>query len=133
MELSMRKKLATAALVVSTLVGMTVSPSYADDDTFQSIVQFPVRVVGTGVGTVVGVPLGAVKDGVKGYIMSTKWVAEKLGDEDGTYQTWWGAVFGGPFGLVGGSAYGCFDGAVHGMKSGYSDPFGPDTWTFHDE
>ena len=130
----MRKKLASALMVASALAGLTVAPSYADDEsTFQTIVQFPVRVVGSATGTVVGVPLGMFKDGVKGYIMGTKWVAGKLGDEDGTYQNWWGGVFGGPFGAVGGTAYGAFDGAVHGMKAGYSDPFSKDAFTFKDE
>ncbi len=134
MENCMRKNLASALLLATALAGSTIAPSHADDgSTFQTIAQFPIRVVGSATGAVVGVPLGAVKDGVKGYIMGTKWVAGKLGDEDGTYQNWWGAVFGGPCGLVGGSAYGMFDGAVHGLKAGYSDPFSKEAFTFKDE
>jgi len=107
-----------------------VAPSYADDDTFKTVCLFPVRVLGSGVGTVVGVPLGAVKDGTKGAIMSTKWVAGKLGNEDGMYQQWTGALVGGPFGVVGGAAYGCFDGGWHGMKTGFEKPFSKEAFTF---
>lgn len=77
----------------------------ADDDTFKTVCLFPVKVLGSGVGTVVGVPLGAVKNGTKGAMMSTKWVAGKLGNEDGQYQQWTGALVGGPFGVVGGAAF----------------------------
>lgn len=109
------------------------APSFADDDTFRNIVFFPVRVVGMGVGTVVGVPLGMVKDGTKGSIMATQWVAGKLGDENGMYHQMVGGVLGGPFGLVGGAAYGSFDGGWHGMKTGYEQPFSKDAFTFKDE
>lgn len=129
----MVRKLATSFVLASTLVGALVAPSFAADDTFQSIVFFPVRLLGSATGTVIGVPEGAVKDGVKGSMMATKWVAEKLGDEDGTYQTWAGAMLGGPFGLAGGMAYGTFDGGWHGMKTGYEKPFSKDSFTFKDE
>ena len=130
----MVRKLATSFVLASTLVGALVAPSFAaDDSTFQSIVFFPVRLVGSGVGTVIGVPEGAVKDGVKGSMLATKWVAEKLGDEDGTYQTWAGAMLGGPFGLAGGAAYGTFDGGWHGMKTGYEKSCSKDPCTFNDE
>lgn len=98
----MLKKLASSFILASALVGTMVAPSYADDDTFKTICLFPVRVLGSGVGSVVGVPLGAVKDGTKGAIKSTKWVAGKLGNEDGVYQQWTGAIVGGPFGNCGG-------------------------------
>jgi len=133
MEIFMVRKLATSFILASTLVGVMVAPSFAADDTFQSICFFPVRLVGSAVGTVIGVPEGAVKDGVKGAQLATKWVAEKLGDEDGTYQTWAGAILGGPFGLAGGGAYGTFDGGWHGMKTGYEKPFSKDAFTFKDE
>lgn len=129
----MVRKLATSFVLASTLVGALVTPSFADSDTFQSICFFPVRLLGSGVSTVIGVPEGAVKDGVKGAMMSTKWVADKLGDEDGRYQTWTGALLGGPFGLTGGAIYGVFDGAVHGLKTGYEKPFSKDSFTFKDE
>ncbi len=130
----MFKKLATSFMLASALVGAMVSPSFAkDDDTFQSICYFPVRVVGSTVGTIIGIPEGAVKDGVKGALMSTKWVAGKLGDEDGTYQTWAGAIVGAPFGIVGGAAYGTFDGGWHGMRTGYTQPFSKDAFTFKEE
>jgi len=112
----MYKKLATSLVLASSLFG-AVSPAFAaspssnaSDDTFQSICFFPVRVVGSTVGFLVGIPEGAVKDGVKGARMSTSWVAGKLGNEHGTYQQWAGAIFGAPFGIIGGAAYGSFDG-----------------------
>lgn len=129
----MVRKLATSFILASTLVGTMVAPALADEDTFQSIVFFPVRLVGAGVGTAIGIPEGAVKDGVKGAMMSTKWLAEKLGDEDGTYQTWAGAILAGPFGAAGGAVYGTFDGGWHGMKTGYEKPFSKDSFTFKDE
>lgn len=129
----MLKKIASSFLVASALVGSMAAPSFADDDTFRNIVFFPVRVVGMGVGTVAGVPLGIVKDGTKGSIMATKWVADKLGDENGMYHQMVGGVLGGPFGLVGGGAYGVFDGGWHGMKTGYEQPFSKDAFTFKDE
>jgi membrane protein YqaA with SNARE-associated domain len=135
------KKLATSFMLASALVGALVLPTFAastatsasDESTFQSIVFFPVRVVGSGVGAVVGVPLGAVKDGVKGAQMGTQWVADKLGKEDGTYETWAGAVLGGPVGLLGGAAYGTFDGGWHGVVTGYEKPFSKDAFTFKEE
>lgn len=130
----MYKKLAASFMLASALVGTMVLPTFAaDDDTFQSIVFFPVRLLGAGAGTLVGIPEGAVKDGVKGAQQATKWVAGKLGDEDGTYQTWAGAIFGAPFGILGGSTYGTFDGGWHGMKTGYEKPFSKDSFTFKDE
>lgn len=129
----MRKKLASSLMLALALVGTVVAPSFAGEDTFKNIVQVPVRLLGSGVSTVIGVPEGATKHGVKGAMMSTKWVAGKLGNEDGQYQTWTGAIVGGPFGLVGGAAYGMFDGAWHGMKTGYEKPFTKESFTYKDE
>ena len=129
----MRNKLASSLMLALALVGSMVLPSFADDDTFKSIVQFPMRVAGSGVGTVVGVPEGMVKDGVKGAQMSTEWAAERLGNKDGTYQRVFGALLAGPFGIVGGAAYGSFDGGWHGMKTGYSKPFSKEAFTFKEE
>ena len=140
----MYKQLATSFMLASALIGAMVSPSFAanakstaqassSSDTFQSIVFFPVRVVGSAVGLAVGVPEGVYKDGVKGAIMSTKWVAGKLGNETGTYQTVAGAIVGAPFGIVGGSAYGTFDGGWHGIVTGYEQPFSKSAFTFKDE
>jgi len=129
----MLNKLASSFILASALIGTLVAPSYADDDTFKSICLFPVRVVGAGVGTVLGVPLGAVKDGVKGYGKGENWVAGKVGSEDGNASKFVGCLTGGPFGFVGGAAYGVFDGTVHGFKTGYSKPFSKDSFTFKDE
>lgn len=129
----MFKKIASSFLIASALVGTMAAPSHADDSTFQTIVFFPVRVLGSGVGTVVGVPLGMVKDGNRGAIKATKWVAGKLGDEDGKYHQVAGGLLGGPFGLVGGAAYGSFDGGWHGMKTGFEQPFSKEAFTFKDE
>lgn len=135
----MYKKLATSFMLASALVGALVLPTFAantataSDDTFQNIVFFPVRVVGSSVGFVVGMPLGAVKDGVKGAMMSTKWVAGKLGNEEGTPHQLVGAVVGAPFGIAGGAAYGTFDGGWHGIVTGYEKPFSKDAFTFKDE
>lgn len=135
----MFKKLATSLMLASALIG-AVSPAFAatsnanaSDDMFQSIVFFPVRVVGSTVGFLVGIPEGAVKDGVKGAQLSTKWVAGKLGDENGTYQQWAGAILGAPFGIIGGGAYGTFDGGWHGIVTGYEKPFSKDAFTFKEE
>jgi hypothetical protein len=142
MENSMLKKLATSFMLASALIGATVSPSFAanaktsatsSDDTFQNIVFFPVRVVGSAVSFLVGIPEGAVKDGVKGAQLSTKWVAGKLGNEDGLYQQWAGAIVGAPFGIVGGASYGTFDGGWHGALTGYEKPFSKDAFTFKEE
>ncbi|MBX9670993.1 MAG: hypothetical protein K2X93_25595 [Candidatus Obscuribacterales bacterium] len=129
----MFKKIASSFLIASALVGTMAAPSHADDSTFQTIVFFPVRVLGSGVGTVVGVPLGVAKDGTQGYIKATKWVAGKMGDEDGKYHQIFGGIVGGPFGFAGGGAYGVFDGGWHGMKTGYEQPFSKDAFTFKDE
>jgi len=118
-------------MVLPTFAANTTATS--SDDTFQNIVFFPVRVVGSTVGLVMGVPLGAVKDGVKGAQMGTKWVSGKLGNEDGTYQTIAGAILGAPFGVIGGGAYGTFDGGWHGIVTGYEKPFSKDSFTFKDE
>jgi len=133
------KKLATSFMLASALVGAMVLPTFAadtttaSDDTFQNIVFFPVRVVGSSVGFLVGMPLGAVKDDVKGAQMGTKWVAGKLGNEDGVPQTWAGAILGAPFGIAGGAAYGTFDGGWHGIVTGYEKPFSKDAFTFKEE
>ena len=129
----MLKKLASSFLIAACMVGTMAAPSNADEDTFRQVVFFPVRVVGSGVGTVVGVPLGMVKDGTRGSIMATKWVADKLGDEDGSIHQVVGGVVGGPFGLAGGGAYGVFDGGWHGMKTGFEQPFSKEAFTFKDE
>ncbi len=129
----MLKKIAFPLLVAATLVGTMATPSHAEDSTFATICFFPVRVLGCGVGTVVGVPLGMVKDGNRGAIKATKWVAEKLGDENGFYHQVAGGILGGPFGLVGGAAYGSFDGGWHGMKTGFEQPFSKEAFTFKDE
>jgi hypothetical protein len=130
----MIKKLASSLMLASVLVGSLVAPSYADDETtFQKIVFLPVRLVGSGTGTVLGVPLGVAKDGIKGYRKSSKWVANKLGNEDGDGQNIVGMIVGGPFGALGGSIYGVPDGAWHGMKSGFDKPFSKDSFTFKDE
>ena len=133
MEIFMHKKLASSFILAATLVGTLVAPSFADGDTFQSICYFPVRLVGSTCSTIIGVPEGAVKDGTKGAKMATKWVAGKLGNEDGQYQQWAGAILGGPFGIAGGATYGCFDGGWHGMKTGYSKPFTKDSFTFKED
>ena len=130
----MRKKLASSLMLALALVGTMVAPSYADDnDTFQNVCMVPYRVAGCSVSSVIGVPEGAVRDGTKGAMMATKWVAGKLGNEDGQYQTWFGSVLGGPFGAAGGALYGCFDGCWHGIRTGYTKPFTKDSFTFKDE
>lgn len=129
----MRNKLAYSFVLASAVVGTMSAPSYADDDTFKTIVELPLKVAGSGVSTVLGVPLGAVKDGVKGSMKSTKWVAGKLGNEDGNVQVFFGSILGGPVGAVGGGAYGVFDGGWHGMKTGFEKPFSKESFTFKDE
>jgi len=129
----MHKKLASSLALAVAMLGTLVAPSYADGDTFKNVVQFPVKLLGSAVGAAVGMPEGAVKDGVKGSKMSTKWVAKKLGDEDGQFQTWTGALLGGPVGIAGGAAYGVFDGGVHGAKTGYEKPFSKESFTFKEE
>ena len=130
----MLKKLAYSFVLASALVGTTVAPSFAGDDSmFKSICLFPVKVVGSCAGGVVGVPMGAFKDSVIGAHMGTKTVADALGKSGGTVNTAVGAVTGGPVGLVGGGAYGCFDGSVHGFKAGYSKPFSGDSFRYKDK
>ena len=136
----MFKKLATSLVLATVLTG-AVSPAFAasknssnsSDDLFQSICFFPVRVVGSTVGLLVGIPEGAVKDGVKGAMMSQSWVAGKLGNEKGQYEQWAGWMVGAPFGIVGGAAYGTFDGGWHGVKTGYEKPFSREAFTFKEE
>ncbi len=129
----MLKKLASSFLAASCLVGTLAVPSIAADDKIGSMAFFPLRVLGCGVGTAVGVPLGMVRDGTKGAMQSTKWVAGKLGDENGGPHQVIGAMVGGPVGLVGGSAFGAFDGGWHGVQTGYKEPFSKDAFTFKDE
>jgi len=129
----MLRKIASSLVLAVGLGGATIAPSFASDDTFQDIVLFPVKAVGGSFGAVVGVPLGAVKDSVKFGWSGTTFVAKGLGNEDGTPQLLIGSVVGGPVGFVGGAAFGCFDGALHGAKSGFSSPFGKDSFTYKDE
>jgi hypothetical protein len=133
MEICMLNKLASSFILASALVATVVLPSNADDDKFKSICFFPVRVVGSGVGMVLGCPLGAVKDGVKGFGQGEGWVAGKLGNEDSSGPRFFGSVIGGPVGFLGGATYGTFDGTVHGAKTGYKEPFSKDSFTFKDE
>ena len=133
MEIYMRNKLASSFMLALALGTTLVLPSFADDDTFKTIVMFPWKVAGSCVGTVVGVPEGMVKDGVKGCMMSQQWTTEKLGNKDSKVANWCGAALGGPFGLVGGACYGSFDGGWHGMKTGYTKPFSQDAFTFKEE
>lgn len=129
----MRKKLASSLILASAIAGVSTMPTCADDDMFKSVMCFPWKVAGCIVGTTVGVPEGMVKDSVKGAMKSTKWAAGKLGDEKGYCQQSVGGLVAGPFGFVGGGAYGAFDGAIHGMKVGYSKPFTKEAFTFKDE
>src|ERR1039457_5571093 len=101
MEIGMLKKFASSFILASALVGTMVAPSFADDDTFKNIVQFPVKVIGSGIAIVVGVPMGAVKDGVKGSMKSTKWMSGKMGNEDSGISCFLGSILGGPVGFVG--------------------------------
>jgi hypothetical protein len=133
LEKLMLRKIAFSLVLAAGLGGATIAPSFASDDTFQDIVLFPVKAVGSGFGLVLGIPLGAAKDSVKGGWSGTTFVAKALGNEDGTGQQVVGSVIGGPVGFVGGAAYGMFDGAVHGAKSGFSSPFGKDSFTYKDE
>ncbi len=129
----MLKKLASSFILASAIVGATVAPSLADDDTFKNVVFFKFKVLGCAVGSILGVPLGAFKDGVKGGQKATSLVAKTLGNEDGDWQTVVGLAVGAPFGAVGGAAYGSVDGLVHGFKSGYEKPFSASTFTYKDE
>ena len=129
----MLKKFASSLLAASCLVGTLAAPSIAADDTFGSMAFFPLRVVGCGVGTAVGVPLGMVRDGTKGAMQGTKWVAGKLGDEKGCPHQVIGAMIGGPVGMAGGAAFGAVDGGWHGMSTGFKEPFSKDAFTFKDE
>ncbi len=131
----MRKKLLSSLSLSLALAGSMVVPTLAadDNDMFRSILNFPLKVAGSCVGTAVGIPEGMVKDGVKGAIKSTRWAAGKLGNEDGLCTQMLGAVVAGPFGLVGGSGYGVVDGGVHGVKVGYEKPFSKDAFTYKDE
>src|SRR5579885_354119 len=116
MEICMRNKLASSFMLALALVGTIGLPSFADDDTFKTIVMFPWKVAGMCVGTAVGVPEGMVKDGVKGCQMAQEWTTEKLGNKDSKVAQFFGYALGGPFGLAGGAGYGSFDGGWHGMK-----------------
>jgi len=129
----MLKKLANSFTLASALVCTLVAPSLAEESKFQSIVNVPVRVVGATVGGTVGIPLGALKDGVKGWMKASKEVAGGLGNEDGQIQTIAGNSVGGPLGFVALGTYGCWDGLVHGVKTGYKQPFTKEAFTFKDE
>ncbi len=106
----MVKKIVSYIAVAATVVGSSVLPSIADDSTAYKVKCFPYKVVGSSLSTVAGVPLGLTKGGVEGGMKTTKLVAGKLGDEDGGWQLVAGSVVGGPFGVVGGAAYGCVTG-----------------------
>ena len=111
MEKYMLKKMMLSTVAASVILGGSYLPCFAEGDTFENICLFPVRLVGSTVGTIVGVPEGAVKDGVRGAIKSTKLVAGKLGNEDGKYQPTAAAdgFLGGVGSLLGSTTAGIFD------------------------
>lgn len=129
----MRIKLASSFMLAMALMATVVVPSLAEGSTLSSIVSFPLKVTGSAVSTVVGVPEGMYKDSVVGAVKATEWTSGKLGSDKNTYHTIAGALVGGPFGIVGGGAFGAFDGAFHGMKAGYEKPFSHDAFTYKDE
>jgi hypothetical protein len=133
LERLMRNRIASSFVIAIAFSGAAIAPAFASDDMFENIVQFPVRVVGSGFGAVVGVPLGAFRDSVKGWMAGTKMVAGGLGNAEGCVQQIVGGATGGPVGFVGGAAFGTVDGAVHGLKAGFGSPFGKDSFTFKDE
>jgi len=125
----MQKKSVANILMASAIFGCSVLPCFAGVEA-DDVTTFPIKVVGSGVSTVLGVPLGATKGGVQGSIKTTKYVAKAIGNEDGTAHLIVGSVVGGPFGAVGGAAYGCVTGLVHGAKTGYAHPFSKESFTF---
>jgi hypothetical protein len=129
----MRKTLTSSLILASAFISAMAAPTFAGDSTFNSAVEFPVKLAGCGVGSVVGVPLGSFKDSVKGGQAAAKYVAKTLGNEDGDGHMLVGYVVGAPFGAVYGAAYGSVDGLVHGFKTGYDKPFSKDAFTFKDE
>ncbi len=129
----MLNKLASSFILASALVGTMMAPSYADG-TFQSICLFPVKVVGAGVGTVLGVPLGAYKDCAKGFGKAEGSVAGICGNQDGQAQKVIGCVVGGPVGFIGGAAYGALLRWTDArFEEGFLGAVLKDSMTFKDE
>lgn len=126
----MLKKFVPNMLVASAIIGSSVLPSFAASVGAGDVCAFPFKVVGCGLGTVAGVPLGVTKGGVQGSIKTTKYVAKTMGNEDSMLRLAAGAVVGGPFGAAGGASYGCVKGVIHGAKSGYNKPFSKESFTF---
>jgi hypothetical protein len=128
----MQKKLVANILMASAIIGGSALPCFAGMET-DDIATFPIKLVGSGISTVLGAPLGATKGSVEGSIKTTKYAAKTMGNEDGTVHLIVGSVVAGPFGAVGGAAYGCVTGLIHGAKTGYNHPFSKESFTFKDE
>ena len=133
LEIGMLNRLACSFIVASAFIGVIGIPSFAGDDTVRSVVQFPVRATGCGLSTVLGAPLGATRDSVRGGQAAAKFVAKTLGNEDGDMHMLVGYAAGGPFGVIGGATCGSVKGLVHGFKTGYDKPFSKDSFTFKEE
>ncbi len=128
------KKLVSYFAVAAAIIGSSVLPSLAEDDSMvENVCAFPFKVTGAALGTVWGVPLGMTKGGVEGGMKTTKYVAGKLGNEDSTLRLAASSVIAGPFGVVGGAAYGSVTGVIHGAKAGYNHPFSMEAFRFKED
>lgn len=130
----MVKKFVSYVAVATAIIGSAVLPSLAEDDSKVSCAcAFPFKVTGAALGTAWGVPLGLTKGGVEGGMKTTKYVAGKLGNEECPLRLAASSVIAGPFGVVGGAAYGSVFGVIHGAKTGYSKPFSADSFRLKED
>lgn len=130
----MVKKFVSYVAVAAAIIGSSVLPSLAEDDSMvENVCAFPFKVTGAALGTVWGVPLGLMKGGVQGGMKTTKYMAGKLGDEECPCRLAASSVIAGPFGVVGGAAYGSVFGVIHGAKTGYNHPFSMEAFRFKED
>jgi hypothetical protein len=129
----MVKKFVSYVAVAAAIIGGSVLPSIADDSVVENVCAFPFKVTGAALSTVWGVPLGMTKGGVEGSIKTTKYVAGKMGNEESPIRLAASSVIAGPFGVVGGAAYGTVTGVIHGAKTGYNHPFSMESFRFKED
>src|ERR1700722_5927727 len=129
----MVKKFVSYAAVAAAIIGSSMLPSLADDSKVESACAFPFKVTGAALSTVWGVPIGMTKGGVEGGMKTTKYAAGKMGNEECPLRLAACSLIAGPFGVVGGAAYGSVTGAIHGAKTGYEKPFSVESFRFKED
>jgi hypothetical protein len=123
------KKRALTLLAASVMSLGMASPSYADG---------PLSDVGSFFGavtaTIIDVPQGMIVDSLyRCPLKTTKYLADKFGDENGLGQNVVGAMIGIPVGFTWGLPYGAIHGGRHGMTTGWEKPFSTESYIVTEE